>query len=107
MSEDCPTCGGPRIVDHPDHLAAYEHRAGCALARVEDETLRADAERAQRRRAVRHRNATRAERLLVAASGVRVDQRQPLFVRVEMVDTRLRLRTFSRAGLVAADEASS
>lgn len=108
MDEHCPSCGGVRIPDDPDVLPTFDHEPACALLAEEHATLDTDRRRAMRSRAlVRHRAATGAERLLVAAAGVRLDRRAPLHVRVEWVDAGLRLRLLSRAGLVAADEVPS
>ncbi len=104
----CPTCSGERVPEDPEVLNEYEHTTTCALLLAERETLDADQRRhARRGTAVRHRSATVAERALVAASGVHVDSRAPMFVRVDWPAPDLRLRLFSRAGLVAADTVST
>jgi len=105
-TDDLPTCAGPRIPDDPDRLAAFEHEARCALAHTEAETLAED--RARYRRFAthtRHRAATQAERLLLAASGVRV-QPGELFTRVTWTDGS-RTRTWRRQPVVAVDEVAS
>ena len=105
MRETCPTCTGERVPDDPAVLSEYEHSSTCALARLEREQLAADMARHRKRgRAVWHRPASEAERELLAASGVAVPSSTPLFCRIEWPWPGLRLRSWSRAGIVAADE---
>lgn len=105
MNETCPSCAGPRVPDDPSVLNVYAHEPSCALLLAERETLQADRRRFLRHgAAVRHRAASDAERALVAASGVRVGPREPMHVRVDWPAPDLRMRMFTRAGLVAADE---
>ncbi len=103
MTEHCPTCAGPRVTDDPDRLVAYVHEAWCALALAERETW--DEDRARHRRyrtAVRHRPTTQAERMLLAASGVRL-QPGPLFTRVQWQDGT-RTRTWRRQPVVSVTD---
>jgi hypothetical protein len=109
MSEHCPSpsCAGPRIPDHPDALAAFVHEAHCAIAEAEAETLAED--RARHRRFgtfERHRAASQAERLLLAASGVPVPEREPLHTCVRWTDG-VRTRTWRRQPIVSVTAVSS
>lgn len=102
MSETCPSCCGDRITDVPDRLAAYDHDERCALAHAEAETLAEDAARFRRYGTTsRHRPTTHAERLLLAASGVRPEG-VAVFTRVEWRDGQ-RIRTWRRQPLLAVD----
>lgn len=107
MRETCPTCKRARRPDDPDVLSDYDHSATCSLARQEREQLDADLTRHRKRgRAVWHRPATPGERELLAASGVTIPSSTALFCRIEWIGPDLRLRSWSRAGIVAADEVS-
>jgi hypothetical protein len=107
MCETCPSCQGHHLPDDPGALVQYAHTPTCRLAREEAEQLAADLARHRRRgRAVWHRPASPAERELLAATGVSIPSRTPAFCRVEWVGPDLRLRSWSRAGIVAVDEVS-
>lgn len=106
MSESCPSCHGLRIVDEPGRLAAFEHAGRCALACAERDTLAEDLARFRRHGTTsRHRVTTPAERLLLAASGVRVEG-AALFTRVRWHDGA-RVRTWRRQPVVAVDQETS
>lgn len=108
MMMSCPSCSGERVVDEPLVLNSYSHEPTCSLLLDEQQTLDTDRRRHDRRGAViRHRAATPAERALVAASGVRIGSREPMFVRIDWPAADLRLRLFARAGLVSVTELSS
>ena len=100
----CPDCDGPRVEPWAAScIAVWEHLDGCALAA--DELAGHHADRARRDRhgtAVRHRPVTDVERRLLAASGVKLPRRAPIFARVEWVG-ELRTRTWTGAGLTACD----
>jgi len=106
VTETCPTCGGDRITDVPDRLAAYVHSERCSLAHAEAETLAEDRARFRRYGTTsRHRPTTRAERLLLKASGVRVEG-AALFTRVTWADGE-RVRTWRRQPVVSITAVSS
>jgi len=104
VTETCPTCAGPRVTDHPDRLAAFEHEARCSLAHAEQETLAEDRARFRRfAMHTRHRATSTAERALLQASGVPVPRES--FTRVSWPGG-VRTRTWSRQPVVAVDEVS-
>lgn len=101
MIETCPSCKGDRILDDPDRLAAFVHEARCALANAERETFAADLARHRRFATYsRRRAATQAERLLLAASGLSADSREPVHTQVTW-SGGVRRRTWSRRPLLS------
>lgn len=106
MIEVCPSCHGVRVIDVPDRLAAFEHEARCSLAFAEAETYAADLVRHRRFGTTsRHRPSTPAERMLLAASGIRV-QPGEMFTRIRWHDG-VRTRTWRRQPVVAVDEVTT
>jgi hypothetical protein len=102
VSEVCPSCHGQRVTDTPDRLLTYEHESWCLLAEAEREQYAADLARHRRRgRTSWHRPANSTERVLLAASGMRVTHYCEVFTRVEWPSPTTRVRTWSRLGLVA------
>lgn len=100
----CPTCAGPRMEPwEARSVAVWEHLDGCSLAAAELAGHLCD--RARRDRygtQTRHRPVTDAERRLLAASGVLLPRRAPIFTRVAWVG-ELRTRTWTGADLTACD----
>lgn len=109
MNEHCPSCAGPRIPDDPSVLSDYEHDAPwCVVVADECATLDADRARYERRgTSLFHRAAAPVERRLIAASGVALPPGAEMFTRVEFIAPDVRVRTFTRAGLVSADEVTA
>lgn len=101
---DCPDCDGPRMEPQEARtVAVFDHHDGCDLAAAEVAGHHED--RARRDRygtQTRHRPVTDAERRLLAASGVLLPRRAPVFARVEWVGP-LRTRTWTGADLTACD----
>lgn len=68
----CPECSGPQMVGHPAGVLAFKHSNACTLRASEDATTVADDERARALGPQFVRQATTAERALLAAFPVPV-----------------------------------
>lgn len=106
--EHCPSCLGTRRAESLDVLPRFAHKRWCALDRAERETLGEDRARLLRRGTTTwHRAVTPAERTLVRAAGVALDERVEMFARIDWPTRNQRQRTFARAGLGVIDAVSS
>ncbi len=105
MKPNCPSCHGARVPDDPDALISFDHAPRCSLMLAEAETLAEDVARYRKHgTTTRHRPTTTAERLLLAASGVKVPKSGELFTRVDWQGPDLRMRSWKRQPVVALDE---
>jgi hypothetical protein len=94
FAPQCPECRGQLIAGHPDGRLAIKHDIRCSLSAAEDATAAVDQDRAMGRPSIRP--ATAAERVLLRAIGMPVDQEEPLDTVVEFVAPGVRRRTWPK-----------